>query len=92
MLGRRPRFESLVGFGIAPTRGACRLFVKTLPRWSWLNWLFWIGANALGEWLFVQWGLIRYHQWNTFKASLFYVPFFALIYLQEQWWRQKRAV
>ena len=74
--------------GFAPPQGGLAVYIsKRYPRWTWLNWFFWIGANGLGEWLFVQWGLIRYHQWTTFKASLFYIPFFALIYLQERWWR-----
>ncbi|HHW12286.1 MAG TPA: hypothetical protein GXX33_04710 [Firmicutes bacterium] len=78
--------------GIAPPQGGFAVYLsRRYPRWAWLNWFVWIGANAVGEWLFVQWGLIRYHQWNTLKASLFYIPFFALIFLQERWWRTEQA-
>ncbi|HBG17176.1 MAG TPA: hypothetical protein DDW93_10380 [Firmicutes bacterium] len=74
--------------GIAPPQGGFAIYLhRRFPRWSWLNWLFWISANAVGEWLFVHWGLIRYHQWSSLKATLFYFPFFALIYLQERWWK-----
>ncbi len=76
--------------GIAPPQGGLAIYLqRRFPRWSVVNWLFWIGANALGEWLFVRWGLIRYHEWNTLKATLFYFPFFALIYLQDRWWRSR---
>ncbi len=73
--------------GIAPPQGGFAVYLhRRYPRWSWVNWLFWIGANAFGEWLFVKWGLIRYHEWNSWKATFFYFPFIALIYLQDQWW------
>jgi len=79
--------------GFAPPQGGLAVYLqRRFPRWAWANWLFWIGANALGERLFVQWGLIRYHQWNSLKASLFYIPFFALIYLQDRWWRKQKTV
>ncbi|HHT48431.1 MAG TPA: hypothetical protein GXZ98_03970 [Firmicutes bacterium] len=74
---------------IAPPQGGFAVYLqKKFPRWSWWNWLFWIAANACGERLFVQWGLIRYHQWNSLKATLFYFPFFALIFIQDWWWRR----
>lgn len=74
---------------IAPPQGGFAVYLqKKYPRRSWLNWLFWVVANACGERLFVHWGLIRYHQWNSLKATLFYFPFFALIFLQERWWRK----
>lgn len=71
--------------GIAPPQGGLAVYLQNkYPKWSSWNWLFWIAANAVGEWAFVQWGLIRYHEWTTLKASLFYFPFFALIYIQHQ--------
>lgn len=74
--------------GIAPPSGGLAVyFHHRFPRWAWLNWSFWIIANAIGERLFVNWGLIRYHQWNSLKATLFYLLFFALVYLQDRWYR-----
>lgn len=74
--------------GIAPPQGGLAVyFHHRYPRWTWANWLFWILADSLGEWVFVQLGFIRYHQWTTLKASLFYVLFFAVIYLQDRWYR-----
>lgn len=71
--------------GIAPPQGGLAVyFQRNYPKKAWLNWLFWIGANAVGEWVFVQWGLIQYPYWSTLKATIFYFPFFALIYLQER--------
>lgn len=75
--------------GIAPPQGGLAAYLTDkYPRWSLLNWLAWIFANAFGEWVFVQWGLIRYHQWSTLKATVFYFPFFIFIYLQYKWWRR----
>jgi hypothetical protein len=75
--------------GFAPPSGALAIYLHhQYPRWAWLNWTFWIVANSVGEWLFVNWGLIRYHGWNTLQASLFYFLFFAVIYLQDQWYRR----
>ena len=74
--------------GFAPPQGGlAAYFSDKYPKWSVLNWLAWILANAIGEWTFVQWGLIRYHQWSTVKATIFYFPFFIFIYLQYRWWR-----
>lgn len=79
--------------GIAPPSGGLAVYLQNkYPRWAWLNWSFWIAANALGERAFVEWGLIRYHYWNSLKATLFYVFFFGLVYLQDQWFKQGKNV
>lgn len=78
--------------GIAPPSGGLAVyFHHRYPRWSWLNWSFWILANSVGERIFVELGYIRYHEWTTLKASLFYVLFFAIIYLQDRWYRGGRV-
>jgi hypothetical protein len=74
--------------GIAPPSGGLAVYLHhRYPRWAWLNWSFWIFANAIGEWVFVKMGFIRYHEWNSLKATLFYLLFFAIIYLQDRWYR-----
>lgn len=71
--------------GIAPPQGGlAAYFHRKYPARAWANWLFWAGANALGERLFLQWGLIQYVNWTSLKATLFYLLFFALIYLQDR--------
>jgi len=73
--------------GLAPPQGGLAVYFHDKYRkLSFYNWFFWIVANSVGEWVFVRWGLIHYHQWSTWKATLFYFPFFALIYLQYRWW------
>lgn len=77
--------------GIAPPSGALAIyFHRHFPRWRIVNWSFWIIANAIGERVFVGWNLIRYHHWDTLKATLFYFLFFALVYLQDRWYRSTR--
>lgn len=71
--------------GIAPPQGGLAVYLqRKYPAWTRVNWLFWIGANAVGERLFVQWGLIQYHMWTSLKATLFYFLFFAVIYVQNR--------
>lgn len=75
--------------GIAPPSGGLAVYLHNkFPKWAWLNWSFWIIANAIGERFFVGWGLIRYHHWDSLKATLFYFLFFGLVYLQEQWYKR----
>src|SRR5690554_2215475 len=58
--------------GIAPPQGGLAVyFQRKFPARAWANWLFWISANALGERLFVQWGLISHLNWNSLKATIF---------------------
>lgn len=74
--------------GLAPPQGGlAAYFHDKYRKLSFYNWLFWIAANSVGEWVFVQLGLIHYDQWSTLKATFFYFPFFALIYLQYRWWQ-----
>lgn len=71
--------------GIAPPQGGLAVyFQRKFPARAWVNWLFWVGANALGERLFVHWGLIHYHNWTSLKAIMFYFLFFAMIYIQDR--------
>src|SRR5690554_622894 len=71
--------------GIAPPQGGLAVyFQRKFPARAWANWLFWISANALGERLFVQWGLISHLNWNSLKATLFYILFFAVIFIQDR--------
>lgn len=74
--------------GIAPPSGALAVYLHHhFPKRRVINWGFWIVANSVGERVFVEWGLIRYHHWNSLSATLFYFLFFALIYLQDRWYR-----
>ena len=82
------RVESLVGFGFCPpTRGACRLYIETLPpldlvELALLDWRERLGGMAL-----CTVGLNPLPPMDDFQSQPFLYPLFALIYLQERWWR-----
>lgn len=72
--------------GIAPAEGG--LFIRLFPNKG--NrliqsgfWLLWSVGNALFEWFFVWVGWIGYDHWNPFRASIFYLLFFGMIWFQE---------
>ncbi|MGD9156317.1 MAG: CBO0543 family protein [Bacillota bacterium] len=75
--------------GIAPLEGA--LFIR-LFRASWrpggrtAYLLGWAGVNALCEWFYVYVGWIGYRHWNPFRAFLYYIFFFSLVWVQEYWY------
>ncbi len=79
--------------GIAPAEGGIflRLFPgqKFGPRTRLLRifyWGLWAFFNAILELFFVRMGWIGYHRWNTWKAFIFYLFFFGLIWVQEYWY------
>lgn len=57
---------------------------KTLIQGVYLG--AWALLNTLLEGFFVLAGWIIYHQWNSWRAFVFYVAFFGLIGLQEYWY------
>ncbi len=75
--------------GIAPAEGGIfiRLYPKTKHCLYKIGYLMlWTIGNAFFEWYFVRVGWIGYNQWNPFRAWLFYVFFFSLIWVQEYWY------
>lgn len=72
--------------GIAPAEGA--LFIRLFPIKLSMSlqigfWILWALANAVFESLFVWAGLIGYDHWNPFRAWIFYLFFFGLVWFQE---------
>ena len=75
--------------GIAPAEGGLfiRLFPKSKNRLIKAGyWLGWALLNTFGEWFFVQAGWIEYLRWNTWRAFIYYLFFFGVVWLQEYWY------
>jgi hypothetical protein len=79
--------------GIAPAEGG--LFIRLFPKQKFgartqfiqiFYWGLWAFSNAMLEWFFVRVGWIGYDRWNPWKAFIFYLFFFGLIWVQEYWY------
>ncbi|HEX3044308.1 MAG TPA: CBO0543 family protein [Bacillota bacterium] len=76
--------------GIAPAEGGLfiRLYPNSKPPLMQISYLiFWALLNAGWEWFFVKVGWIGYNQWRPYRAFIFYIAFFGLIWLQEYWYQ-----